>query len=381
MFDSLALRNAVSIKAIRSHLSSLQSIADSLSDEGYRAAGYAGSNLTLQYIHEQLVQFCDYYDVSVQSFPAIYPYYEDNYTFYMEENITSFNLFAETRHGNNQDIVIAGAHYDAVEFGPGINDNGSGVATILEIAIQMAKLGIVPQNKVRFAFWGTEEIGLQGSWHYVENLDPEELENIAIYVNFDMIGSPNFVRMVIHDDFNVPPLGDTYNDAEQAFFGYFQDENLTVIPIDASLSSTDYLPFLFNYVPISGLFTGAAGIKTEAEADSFGGIVGDPYDPCYHQECDTIENINWEVLDQMSGAAAHVILLLAMNTSSSSSSITSYQTFSPSSSTGNGTMVPSASPSDTPVRFTDNVPSESGTCSDGVFVCLVLLLICSLWVR
>ena len=84
--------------------------------------------------------------------------------------------------------------------GPGINDNGSGSAAILETALQMAELDIEPTNRVRFAFWGGEEDGLIGSEYYVSQLDARELKQHAVNLNFDMVGSPNFVRFVYDGD-------------------------------------------------------------------------------------------------------------------------------------------------------------------------------------
>ncbi len=118
------------------------------------------------------------------------------------ETRTTYNVTAETQGGNPDNVVMAGAHLDSVAAGPGINDNGSGTASILEIAEQMANVK-KPKNKVRFAWWGAEEAGLLGSTHYVDDLaenNPDALGDIALYLNFDMVGSPNFVRFVYDGD-------------------------------------------------------------------------------------------------------------------------------------------------------------------------------------
>jgi Zn-dependent M28 family amino/carboxypeptidase len=107
-------------------------------------------------------------------------------------------VLAESRRGNPDNVVIVGAHLDSVFEGPGINDNGSGSAAVLAVAEQMSK--VKPRNKVRFAWWGAEEFGLVGSDHYVANLSEEEREDIALYLNFDMIGSPNYVRFIYDGD-------------------------------------------------------------------------------------------------------------------------------------------------------------------------------------
>ena len=111
---------------------------------------------------------------------------------------TTYNVLAESSSGDANNVVMAGAHLDSVAAGPGIQDNGSGSAAILETAIQMAK--VKPRNKLRFAWWGAEEAGLIGSTHYVSGLSQEEVDGIALYLNFDMIGSPNHVFFVYDGD-------------------------------------------------------------------------------------------------------------------------------------------------------------------------------------
>ena len=103
----------------------------------------------------------------------------------------AWNVIAETKSGNDGNVVMAGAHLDSVQDGAGINDNGSGSAALLETAIQMAK--VKPTNTVRFAWWGAEESGLLGSEHYVAELSEDEADDIALYLNFDMVASPNYI--------------------------------------------------------------------------------------------------------------------------------------------------------------------------------------------
>ena len=93
---------------------------------------------------------------------------------------------------------MAGAHLDSVQAGPGINDNGSGSASLLEIAQNMSKNK--PQNTVRLAWWGAEEAGLIGSTEYVDGLSQAEKDRIALYLNFDMVASPNYIFMVYDGD-------------------------------------------------------------------------------------------------------------------------------------------------------------------------------------
>ena len=114
------------------------------------------------------------------------------------ELATDVNVIAERPGKNTSNVVMAGAHLDSVPEGPGINDNGSGSAAILETALMMAK--VKPQNTVRFAWWGDEEGGLVGSTAYVDGLDQAERDRIALYMNYDMIGSPNFIQTVYDAD-------------------------------------------------------------------------------------------------------------------------------------------------------------------------------------
>ena len=230
----------------------------------------------------------------------------------------SANVIADTPGGRADRTVVVGAHLDSVTEGPGINDNGSGSAMLLELATQMSKLGVEPTNKVRFAWWGGEEFGLLGAEHYVSTLPKAELKNIALNLNFDMVASPNFVRFVYDGDGSATGAkGPSGSGAiEQAFLDYFASQGLASEPT-AFDGRSDYGPFIDRGIPAGGLFTGAEGIKTAAEAATYGGTAGTAYDPCYHQLCDQWPtNINLPVLEQMGDAAADVLLQFAMTTSS-----------------------------------------------------------------
>jgi Zn-dependent M28 family amino/carboxypeptidase len=214
-------------------------------------------------------------------------------------------------------VVVVGAHLDSVGQGPGIQDNGSGSAAILEIALQMAALGIEPRNKVRFAWWSAEESGLVGSQFYVDGLSARDIKDIALNLNFDMIGSPNFVRFVYDGDGSDTPLAgpNGSKNIENVFLDYFGEEGLPTEPT-AFDGRSDYGPFIAVGIPAGGLFTGAEGIKTPEQVAIYGGTAGDQYDPCYHLACDTFANVSEVVLDQNSDAAAHAVLTFAMTTSS-----------------------------------------------------------------
>lgn len=228
------------------------------------------------------------------------------------------NVLAETPGGRDDRIVVVGAHLDSVPEGPGIQDNGSGSATNLEIAEAMAQLDIEPRNKVVFAWWGAEEAGLLGSQHYVDQLSSKQIKDIAVNLNFDMIGSPNYVPFVYDGDGSATgtsgPNGS--KNIESIFLEYFSENYDKPVLPTAFDGRSDYGPFIEVGIPAGGLFTGAEEIKTEEEAAEYGGTAGVAYDPCYHQACDTYDNISLDALDLMSDAAAHAVLTFAQTTSS-----------------------------------------------------------------
>jgi len=228
------------------------------------------------------------------------------------EERTTYNVTAETATGDPNNVVVVGAHLDSVSRGPGINDNGSGSAAILEIAEQYAAQARDARNKIRFMWFGAEEHGLIGSTRYVNSLPQTELDKIMAMLNFDMIGSPNFVRFVYDGDGSATspagPPGSAY--IEDLFVDYFNSQGLANEPTQFS-GRSDYGPFIAKGIPAGGLFTGAEGIKTVAQAQTYGGTAGAQYDPCYHLACDTFANNSNTALDQMADAAAHVTLTLS----------------------------------------------------------------------
>jgi Zn-dependent M28 family amino/carboxypeptidase len=215
------------------------------------------------------------------------------------EEVTQHNLIADSKWGDDERTIVVGGHLDSVEEGPGINDNGSGTGSILEIAEQIAKLKNKPRNQIRFAFWGAEEAGLIGSSEYVAQLiDSGEIDDIEANLNFDMLASPNFVRFVYDGD-NSTGEGDEgppgSAEIEQVFLDYFERKGLPVEPT-AFDGRSDYGPFIAPaaFVPAGGLFSGAEGVKTAEQAAVYGGAAGSWYDPCYHQACDTFRTVVYE---------------------------------------------------------------------------------------
>ncbi|MGH2806608.1 MAG: M28 family peptidase [Actinomycetota bacterium] len=248
----------------------------------------------------------------------------------LSETRQSENVVANTS-GRTDRVVVVGAHLDSVPEGPGIQDNGTGSAALLELATLMADLE--PRNQVRFAWWGAEEAGLLGSEHYVSQLSKRDVKDIALNLNFDMIASPNFVRFVYDGDgSDTPTAGPNGSKViEDVFLEYFGAQGLATEPT-AFDGRSDYGPFIAVGIPAGGLFTGAEVLKTAEQVPVYGGSAGIAYDPCYHQACDTVANVNTVALEQMSDAAAHSVLTFAMTTSavngtskSSNSSVTNLE--------------------------------------------------------
>jgi len=239
------------------------------------------------------------------------------------QNITQYNVIAESKGGDPNNVVMAGAHLDSVQRGPGINDNGSGSAALLEVAEQMAK--VKPRNKVRFSWWGAEEAGLVGSTAYVNGLSQAEQDKIALYLNFDMVGSPNYVLFIYDGDdsdaVGAGPGPGGSAEIEKTFERYFNSVGLPFKGTDFS-GRSDYGPFIAVGIPSGGLFTGAEGIKTADEVALWGGTAGAQYDPCYHLACDTFAGtgggtapgLGLTALDVNSDAIAYSVLQYAMNT-------------------------------------------------------------------
>jgi Zn-dependent M28 family amino/carboxypeptidase len=256
---------------------------------------------------------------------------------FVAETREAFNVLAETQHGNDDNVVMAGAHLDSVQDGAGIQDNGSGSAALLETAIRMAK--VKPANTVRFAWWGAEESGLLGSEHYVAELSQEEQDDIALYLNFDMIASPNYMFGIYDGDNSgatappgfIPPGSAEIEDVFEKFYADRGEPSQ-----DSEFSGrSDYGPFIAVGIPAGGLFTGAEVVKTASEAALYGGVAGAAYDPCYHQFCDNyrgdgqdaalydqlrqdyelVGNVNVDALDVNSDAVATAVLTFAYDTS------------------------------------------------------------------
>ncbi len=235
--------------------------------------------------------------------------------FHVEE-LPSRNVVAQTKTGRKTNVVMAGSHLDSVEEGPGINDNGSGSSALLETALQMGGSPKV-NNAVRFAWWGAEELGLVGSTKYVQSLTFEQQLDIALYLNFDMVASPNAAYFVYDgDDSDATGAGEgPYGSAqiESAFTGFLEATGTPTEGTDFS-GRSDYGEFIAQGIPAGGLFTGAEGIKTPEQAAKWGGQANVAYDKCYHAKCDNLGNLDRVALDRNADAIAWVTASYAIST-------------------------------------------------------------------
>jgi Zn-dependent M28 family amino/carboxypeptidase len=232
------------------------------------------------------------------------------------EEIRTHNVLAQTRTGNRATVVVAGAHLDSVPEGPGINDNGSGSAALLEIAVRLGSSPPVA-NAVRLAWWGGEETGLNGSTAYVAELPEPERRALALYLNADMVASPN-AGYFVHDGDDSDRVGAGPAPAgsgaiEQKLTGFLASVGVAAQGTDLD-GRSDYAAFLAAGVPVGGIFTGAQERKSAEQARKWGGQAGAPFDPCYHQACDRIDGIDRAALDRNTDALADALATYALST-------------------------------------------------------------------
>lgn len=227
------------------------------------------------------------------------------------------NVIAEKKGVNDDNVVMAGAHLDSVQAGPGVNDNGSGSAALLDLAENISKLK--PQNTIRLAWWGAEEAGLIGSEEYVAELSQEEKDRIALYLNFDMVASPNYIFMVYDGNESSWPAPVAVPEGSEAIEELFERYYTSVgEPYDDAEFSgrSDYQAFIENDIPAGGLFTGAEVVKTEEQESIWGGTAGESFDQCYHLACDTIDNVNLHAMGVNADAVALAVLAYSYSTES-----------------------------------------------------------------
>jgi Zn-dependent M28 family amino/carboxypeptidase len=196
-----------------------------------------------------------------------------------ERRITQ-NVFAETTSGDPNSVIMIGAHLDSVPAGPGINDDGSGVTLLLEIFKSLQKYKTF-KNKVRFAWWGAEEIGLVGSNYYTSHVNSSEANNILAYLNFDMIARGYFGIFDgsgLVPSYTGPPGSEVLH---KLFLDAFTERGINSTIKEKFAGNSDYGSFVGTLKkPSGGLHTGSSYAQ----------------DPCYHRKCDTVDNIHADVL-------------------------------------------------------------------------------------
>ncbi|MET9065541.1 M28 family metallopeptidase [Streptosporangium sandarakinum] len=289
----------ISLTNVKAHLTQLQSIATA--NGGNRAHGRPGYLASANYV-KNLLDGAGF-TTSLQSFSY--------------NGATGYNVIADWPGGDPNDILMVGAHLDSVTAGPGINDNGSGSAAILETALEVSRQSLAPSKHLRFAWWGAEELGLRGSQYYVNNLPSTERSKIKGYLNFDMVGSPN-PGYFIYDGDNSDGVGSGPGPAgsaqlEATLAAYFSSIGVPTRGTDFD-GRSDYGPFISAGIPAGGTFTGAEGIKSSAQASLWGGTAGAAFDSCYHRSCDTTSNINDTALNRNADAIAYAVWTIATAT-------------------------------------------------------------------
>ena len=287
-FSGPELADRIDEIALESHLHALQQIAEDAG--GNRATGTAGFDASVEYVAGVLAAAG--YRVETQRFDV--------------GATTSVNLLAEAP-GEADGVLIVGAHLDSVLAGPGVNDNGSGVATLLEIARAIHELP-PPVRTVRFAFWAAEEGGPFGSAAYVAGLSRRERDDVVAYLNFDMLASPNAVAFV-YDEVDAAAGSDLIT---AAFAAALAEAGVAWEPIDLQ-GDSDHGPFVAADIPTGGLFSGGIELVTDAQARRSGtAVAGQPADPCSHRACDTIDNVDLETLLRTARVIAEVVAVLAV---------------------------------------------------------------------
>jgi hypothetical protein len=172
------------------------------------------------------------------------------------------NVIGEIGPRGAPHVIMAGAHRDSVPAGPGLNDDGSGVAAMLAMADRFPADRLPPRAALRVAFWGGEELGLLGSRRYVNRLSAAGRRRIAAYLNLDMVASLG-ARVRVYDS----------NDRIEATYRRHLPPHAPQVRL---VGDSDHASFEARNIPAGGIFTGL--------------------DDCYHQACDTIRNVDRGVL-------------------------------------------------------------------------------------
>jgi aminopeptidase S len=282
----------IPVANVRAHLTQFQQIATA--NGGNRAHGRPGYLASANYVKSRLDAAG--YTTTLQRFTY--------------NGVAGYNVIADWPGGDTNNVLLTGAHLDSVAAGPGINDNGTGSAAILEVALEVSRSGFTPRKHLRFAWWGAEELGLRGSTYYVNSLSSTARARIDAYYNFDMVGSPN-PGYFVYDGDNSDRVGAGAGPAGSAHLEDVLEEYFAGIGVATRGTDfdgrSDYGPFIRQGIPAGGTFTGAEGIKSSAQASLWGGTAGVAFDRCYHRSCDTTSNVSSTALDRNTDAIAHAV--------------------------------------------------------------------------
>jgi len=248
----------------------------------------------------------------------------------VDPNRDDWNVIAESKGGDKNHVVVVDAHLDAI-YGAGMLDNASGSATILDIAQKMKN--VQPRNKLRFIWFGGEELGLLGSAYYVNNLASSELSHIGYDLDADVTATPNYTIGVLDpagpDLFSGVSTNTFPNRVYKASMvardqaiAYFDSVGLNHELF--SPAGTDAFSFNEVGIPASGLLTGQDCCKNQHEVDLFGGYLGNfegnipSFDGgCVDNPflwCDNLSNNDPNVLTFMSKAFASMTVQMAFDT-------------------------------------------------------------------
>jgi aminopeptidase S len=318
--ETTELEGEVSVDNVLRTLVELQAIAQE--NGGNRAAGTPGYARSVDLFEEQLR--------AAGLAPQRLAYSADEYLAALESSgqpvpdtlppgVDGENLIAEI-DGETDEVLLIGAHLDSVPFGPGINDNGSGAASLLEVARAYQARGERPKKTIRFAFWGSEETGLVGSTVYANSLSGRERSSISAYVNFDMTATPDGTAYVVDGDKStlaemregadpriyeflesIPLLPGSAR-VEALLLAYYQGKEIEVQQDLLTLSATDTAPFLDKTA------IGGVSVLNQTFDEQTGELA---FGVCYHQACDDVGNIDERLLGINLGAIANVTQRLA----------------------------------------------------------------------
>jgi Peptidase family M28/PA domain len=248
----------------------------------------------------------------------------------VDPNRDDWNVIAESKGGDKNHVVVVDAHLDAI-YGAGMLDNASGSATILDVAEKMKN--VEPRNKLRFIWFGGEELGLLGSAFYVNDLSSSELSHIGYDLDADVTATPNYTIGVLDpagpDLFSgvstntfpnrVYKASTVARDQAIAYFDSIGKNHELFSP-----QGTDAFSFNAVGIPASGLLTGQDCCKNQREVDLFGGNLGNfegnipSFDGgCVDNAflwCDNLSNNDPDVLTFMSKAFATMVVQMAFDT-------------------------------------------------------------------